>query len=207
MNLLFSIFDFFVYLFSLVSQFDFIIYLFLSVFVTFLVILGGILAIRYARAIKKRRSFVRDLTRICAEKGISFTPVKHPYLSLFRETAGESFSLAYKGECYHCKLLGSPSRAIQLLISGEGYAIRRRKIGIGRRMRVTLFNIDRQVDFTIEGEGRRALIILPVPHDVLSINEVGVTHPLDTGDNVGEWRVYSASGFLGALERDFLDRR
>lgn len=165
-------------------------------------------AIRYLRAIRKRRAFVRNLTRVCSEKGIPLSPIKAPYRSLFTDHVGENFSVEYKGQRYDCKLLGTFSRATPFLFSPKGYAIRRRNVSIGpRRSKLTLFHIDTEINLAFSGEGKKAVILLPIPNQIFLINDIGSLYPIDTGDRIGDYCVYNASGFLGALERDFLDRR
>lgn len=177
-------------------------------------------AVRYLRAIRKRRIFVRDLTRICKEKNIPLSPIVAPCKSLFTDHVGENFSLEYKGQRYDCKLLGAFSRFTPFIFSPDGYAICRRNISFGRRniplmtsagrqmysATVDLFHIDTQIDLAFSGKGKKIVILLPIPHSIFLINAVGGLYPLDTGDRVGDFQVYNASGFLGALERDFLGR-
>lgn len=173
-----------------------------------LIAIAFLIAYRYLRAIWKRRKFVRDLTHICREKGIPLSPIKAPYRSLFTDHIGENFSIEYKGEWYDCKLLGSFSRMTPYLFSPKGYAICRRNITVGtRRAKTVLFHIDTETVFAFSGEGKKVIVLLPIPSEIYSIiNDVGGIRPLDTGDRVGDYRVYNASAFLGALERDFLDR-
>lgn len=197
---------------------------FSGLFTFFLLYLALFFGGRYLRGIKKRRDFVRKLMRICKEKEIPLSPIKHPYLSLFRAEPGENFSVVYKGQRYDCKLLGSFSRTTPILLSPDGYAIRRRTFHIGLRnipvrymgtegaeasiqsISEPLFSIDRETNLDFSREGKKVVILLPIPHAIFVINEVGGIYPLDTGDRVGDYRVYNASGFLGAIERDFLGR-
>lgn len=164
-------------------------------------------AIRYYRAYRKRRDFVRDLTRICEEKNIPLTKVKNPYRSLFRDEAGENFSVEYKGERYDCKLIAALRWRDPFIFLPNNSVIQRHNVTIGRgRAKHVLFSWDVQTDFYFSGEGKKIIIALPIPHSIYGVDAGGRSYPLDTGDRVGDYRVFNASAFLGALERDFLDR-
>ena len=186
-----------------------------SILATVLLILLLIFGTRYYRAYKKRRDFIRDLTRICDEKGIPLSPIKYPYRSLFRDKAGENFSITYKGERYDCKLIAAMRHYDPMIFLANNSVVQRKNISFGmragprfssERTKVVLFSWDVQTDFHFSGEGKKVVIALPVPHTMYALNPAGATYPLDTGDRVGDYRVYNASGFLGALERDFLGR-
>lgn len=195
---------------------------FSGILILFLVGVAAFFALRYLRAIRKRRAFFRELSRVCEEKGIPLSSIKHPYRSLFRDEPGENFSVVYKGQRYDCKLLSSLSRATPFIFSPEGYAIRRRTISVGiRNLPIRyfgggaklhsdmepLFFIDKRIDFDFSEEAKKVVILLPIPHSIFALGPMGNLYLLDTGDCVGDYRVYNASGFLGALKRDFLDRR
>ncbi len=54
-------------------------------------------------------------------------------------------------------------------------------------------------------EGNRKIIIaLPVPQNIYVSVNGSTPRSADTGENVGEYTLYNASGFLNALERGIL---
>ena len=74
-----------------------------------------------------------------------------------------------------------------------------------RFARITLFSRVTQFEFGFQSEDQKILIINPVPK-MLYRTENGKTTELDNGDVVDGYKVYTASGFLGALERGSIDR-
>ena len=62
-----------------------------------------------------------------------------------------------------------------------------------------------KIDFGFESEGKKILIVLPIPKKIYVGTVNSAPRPADTGEKAGEYTVYNASGFLGALERDCLN--
>ena len=51
-----------------------------------------------------------------------------------------------------------------------------------------------------EKEGKRTLIINPAPTACFSLYE-NIANPIDTGEDMGNYTIYSATGFCNTLER------
>jgi hypothetical protein len=60
------------------------------------------------------------------------------------------------------------------------------------------------IDFRMEGQGKKIVIVLPVPERIYVSVDGSTPGPADTGEVFGEYTLYTATGFLGALERDIL---
>ena len=69
-----------------------------------------------------------------------------------------------------------------------------------------MFAFETESRYDYRSEFPKILILSPVPHQVLGMAH-GQRAPIDNGDTVGEYKVYTTSGFLRALERGSLDRR
>ncbi|MBQ8747231.1 MAG: hypothetical protein IJZ08_05120 [Clostridia bacterium] len=154
------------------------------------------------RAYRKRRSFLCDLQRICKEKRYTLSPVRHPYLSAIRFAEGESFSVQTPKGRYSCKLIGGVRRLVPMILqaNGEGcfvHALKMRGYEILRHESVFTFGYT--------SEDKKILIVSPVPKKVI-LRDRGRTHTMDNGDYVGDFRMYTATAFLNALEREVLDR-
>ena len=129
--------------------------------------------------------------------------MKNPYRSLLYFKEGEAdFTVESKGKLYACKLLCAHKPLAPLYIESEGVY---RFIHRVRLAHWELFRYETEGNFTFESEGEKVLIINPVPRKVFGVR-LDKTWPLDNGDVVGDYRVFTAGAFLNALERDCLDR-
>lgn len=157
----------------------------------------------YGRALRLRRRLVKRLLALCDAKGFAISPIKHPYLSLFRLVDGPSFTVVAHGKTYTCKFLSAAkSKKTELHFHKDG-ACRFVRIFYFRR-RVELFRLQTDFHFDFEEEGKKLLIIDPMPRTFLV--DMGKSVHLTTGDKVWSYKIFSAGGFLGNLERDCLDR-
>lgn len=156
-------------------------------------------ALRYNRAKKKRKEFIDNLTKLCHSTRTSLSEIRDINSSILKDVKGYNFSLDYKGVKYDCKFLCGLNKNDPMFLTekGEGstvHAIRIKRKELFRR--ITTFRYD------FESDGKKILIILPVPNKLFS----SMGRALDVGDKVGEYKIYTATGFLNALERDCLDK-
>ena len=157
---------------------------------------------RPIRAIVKRRDFLRKLDTVCRQQGIALSDIDLPYRSIFSTTETESFTVTVNGKRYACKLIGAIKRGSPMGIFQNGEGAIATHI---RFARITLFSRVTQFEFGFASEDQKILIINPVPKKLYR-TENGKTTELDNGDVVDGYKVYTASGFLGALERGSIDR-
>lgn len=172
-----------------------------TAFILAVIVLGPLLY-RPIRALIKRRAFLKKLRQTCAQKGIALSQIDLPYRSIFQTTDSESFSVTIDGKRYACKLLGAIRRGAPLVLfaNGEGGFVR-----TVRFARADLFTRVTKFEFGFEAECDKILIVNPVPKKIFQgIN--GMNVPLDNGDTVGGYKFFTASGFLGALERNCIER-
>lgn len=190
---------------------------------------------RYTRALRIRRRFLGRLRALCAKKSFTLSPVKRPYRSVFRNKGEYSFTLEANGQTYTCKLIAAVSYGTSMILSEDGTAAIEHSFGLRqgsiramghglfgnganfggntnggmagyyRHRKAELYRFTTHLDFSFEGEGTKILIVNPVPFEILA----GSTYKsryIDNGDFAGEYLVFSASGFLGALERGCVER-
>ena len=201
------------------------------------VIFGALLFIyllRYPRAWRIRRRFLKNLRERCEKYGFSLSEIKRPYASLFRLGDGVSFTVSANGKTYACKLLAGLARHNAMALSPSGIASVIHVIGlrIGPRnspagMRATffhapdgkadrmlharwfqhleLFRYTTKTDFSFESPHQRILIVNPVPYALFGGTETQAS-PIDNGDTVGGYKVFAGTAFLNALERNCLDK-
>lgn len=172
-----------------------------TAFILAVIVLGPLLY-RPIRAIIKRRTFLKKLRRTCAQKGITLSQIDLPYRSIFGTSERESFSVIVNDKRYACKLLGAIKRSAPLVLFADGKG---GFVHTVRFARVTLFTRITRFDYGFDAEGEKILIVNPVPKKICQgIN--GKSVPLDNGDTVGGCKVFTASGFLGALDRGCIER-
>lgn len=173
----------------------------LYLFIAILVALAVALAVFYIRAIVKRRQFIADMKKICQERGAVLSDIKKPYLSVFFQQKGTSFTLKQEGKEYQCKLIAGVFRSSPLVFTDTGEGLRQ---DVLRIVRVNLLHVNTRIDYRMEGDGKKLLIVLPVPERIYVSTEGSTPRPADTGEVLGEYTLYTATGFLGALERNIL---
>lgn len=178
-----------------------------------IVVIALFAAPEYLISLSKRRKLIKKLTRICKENGYELSPIQRSYASLLRERRGANFTVTVSGKTYECKLLTHHAFPIMKFDYEGGYELiltlkfrfmsRGRGVAHSHEMGVPV--LKRKMTYAFESEHQRVLIVCPVPAHTLVAGPDGGT-PLDTGAHIGEYRMFNTTGFLGALERDCLDR-
>ncbi len=162
-----------------------------------------IFAYHALRAVSKRRKFVAQLKKYCAAQGLSLSEIRKPCLSLFTRQAGADFTLETGGEIFACKLMGSLFPGSPMVFADTGEGIRQDTL---RMFRMDLLQVNTRLDFRMEDTpaSRKIVIVLPTPKQIYASVEGSPPRPADTGEVLGEYTLYNATGFLGALERGHL---
>lgn len=167
-----------------------------------LLVIGGFWLVYALRALRIRRRFLKNLKRICAEYGFTVERMKRRYSSLFRYRHGANFRLHANGKTYDCKLFGAMRRHWDMYFHESGTLKTRRAF---RFRRVEFFCFTSIYDFHFESEHEKVCIVAPVPK-VISAGNERWHRPIDTGTKVGDYRIFSSTGFLNALKRDCVEK-
>ncbi len=159
---------------------------------------------RYGKALLCRRKFLRELRDACREFGFELSQIKKPFLSAVRMTGGESFRVTARGHTYVCKLIGVPKKGDPLTVYDDGTCLITHTVRFRRR---PVFHFSSSYDLSIEAaEGERKIFIFnPVP-TLLLARRGGYETPIDVGESVGAYKVFSGTPFINALRRDTLER-
>jgi hypothetical protein len=201
------------------------------VFIALLLAIFFPLIYRNLKALRKRRKFIKGLKKLCREKKYKLSEIRSPYKSLFSLCEGESFSVRIMHKTYSCKMISCKKRGTPIYITPDGRATYLVKV---RFLKLVLFSYTKSFSFDYEAEGKKILIINPVPQrillprtefeDMMDEQVVGVvrtsrrlyyseipgkstqSYELDNGDIVGKFEIYTASAFINALERDCIDK-
>lgn len=171
-----------------------ILYIALIVFVAFI--------FSYIRTFIKRRSFLNGLKKVVEENNIDISEISNPYRSLFGLVQGEDFNFTRGGKKYSCKLLHARRRGTPMFISEGGICTFVHTLIV---FKIKIFSYNTTFKFDFESENKKIVIINPVPNDIMNAYDGSVT-TLDNGDVIGGYKIFTASGFLNALERNCIDR-
>lgn len=154
------------------------------------------------RAIRIRARFFKRLRLACREYGFTYTKPIRPYRSLFRLGDEVSFTLCANGKTYDCKLFASVRRHCPLYFHENGILRCSHSL---RFRRVEFLRWTTEHCFAFESENEKVCIVAPVPH-VIHAGDTTWNRPIDTGFAVGGYRIFSSTGFIGALTRDCIER-
>ncbi len=183
-----------------------------------LMLIGLLFSFNYIGALQKRRKFFKKLKKLCKGNGYELGEMNHPYLSVFRETDGYTFSVRANGQTYCARVISCLNRGNHIIFDTKGMLTRVRifriplpRISVARAGYVQgldrgtgddreLFRISSEADYTFEAEGKKILILNP-PSKFVKIAHEGITRDADNGERVGEYIIYSSGAFLRALDR------
>ncbi len=168
----------------------------------------------YLRALIKRRKLIRGLRRVCRECGYELSPIRRPYWGLIHHADGADFSVKVGDRQYDCRLLSAVLPGGKMLFDYEGSVTVHHYIRFfwaARAMHVATMHTFEQstfhstAEYAFESDHQKVLIVCPAAPQTYIVGPKGGT-PLDTGAHIGEYRMFNTTGFLGALEKDCLDR-
>lgn len=163
---------------------------------------GGFWGFFLLRALRIRRRFFKKLKMLCRENGYEICGKRRLYLSLFRYHDGINFTIHANGKIYDCKLFGAWRRHWELFFDENGVFRSRHAF---RFRRVEFFSYTTICHFDFESENHKICLVMPVPKEICAGNEHW-NRPIDTGVRVGDYRIFNATGFLNALQRDCVER-
>ena len=143
--------------------------IFLVFFPTIVTVLLAFWALRYIRAVRIRRKFLRQLKDTCQKNHYTLSKIQKPYRSLFFITEGMSFSVTDSGgKQYDCKLLHSIKRTAPMFFHNDGFAtlvspINFFKAELGYRVKT--------MPYSFESEHPKCVIVCPIPRAFYARNE------------------------------------
>ena len=154
------------------------------------------------RALHIRRRFFKNLKSLCRKNGYEICGKRRLYLSLLRYHDGINFTIHANGKAYDCKLFGAWRRHWELFFDEHGVFRSRHNF---RFRRVEFLSYTTVCHFDFKSENHKICLVLPVPKEIRAGNEYW-HRPIDTGVRVGDYRIFNATGFLNALERDCVEK-
>ena len=153
------------------------------------------------RAIFKRKAFVKSLKKYCNTNNIYLSEIKNPLASVFALKVGYDFRVEKNGTKYDCKFIEGVFKNSPIIFSDKGNALKQDTLSI---FRVEVLHFMEKFDFAYESDGKKILVLLPTPKKFYVSTNDSPPRLADTGERVGEYTVYTSSGFLNGLDRGVL---
>ncbi|MBE6635592.1 MAG: hypothetical protein E7617_05265 [Ruminococcaceae bacterium] len=194
--LLFAIFSFLNILLSLFGALKLI-----GTTVVIILLFFAIYLIPLLRGISKRRKFIKRLKAICLETGWDLSQINSPYRSFFRAETGVNFTIERNGKLYKCAFLSALHKRTPLIFTSDTDAHFMHRIGTKDHH----YTINHNIEYGIRGEGNKCIIISTLPKKVL-VESDGGSREILPGDRIWDYTIYNMSGFINAIDRDYLDR-
>ena len=159
------------------------------------------ISVYYVRAILKRKSFIKKLKKYCEDTSIFLSEIKKPYNSIFALHSGFDFTVEKKGVKYDCKFVAGIVPNSLIVLSDKGNGLKQNTV---RLFKTELFHFMTKFDFGYESENKKIIILLPTPKTFLVSTNESPPRIADTGEKVGQYTIYSSTGFLNSLDRNCL---
>lgn len=157
-----------------------------------------VIAYSYVRATLKLRRFIKDLSRLCSADGRKLSILQKPRVSLLKTGGGIDFSISTKKATYDCKIVSGAFRNSPIIFTDRGNGLRQITF---RLLRADLFHFMSKIDYSFESENKKTVIVLPMPRSIFASVKDSPPRPADNGEKLGEYTLYSASGFINMLDR------
>ncbi len=171
-----------------------------------LLLIGGAFSLfwlfQLLRAMHIRRRFLKSLRLLCADYGFRTERPRGFYLSLFFHRSESNLRIHANGKNYDVKLFCALRRHWELFFDEHGTV---RCTHAFRFRRVEFLRFTTEYDFSFQSDYVKICLVAPVPKIIYAGNNHW-HRPIDTGTAVGEYRIFSSTGFLNALRRDCVER-
>ncbi len=169
--------------------------------VAILVFIALVIFWRTIRAFFKRRSFIKKLKKLCKKEGYTLSKIERPYAEVFFPHGGMNFTVGAHGKEYDCKFLAAKAKGAFMIFFAGGEGVFER---VFRLRELEFFKLHKPFYYDFESDKRKVLILTPVPKKTF-IADHSKLRPVDNGEIIWDYKLFSGYGFLGALERDCID--
>ncbi len=154
------------------------------------------------RGMSKRKKFIKRLFEVAALEGYEICELKNPYRSFVTSKTHCSFLLKKDGHTFDCLALSTIWHGAALVFTSPTDAYFAHRLGT-KNHHITLRH---NIDFYHRGEGRRIVIVDPVPRDVL-IEDCGKQQRVHCSDVLWNITVHDSDSFIGCVDRNCLDAK
>ena len=102
---------------------------------------------------------------------------------------------------FDCKFVAGVFPNSPIIFSDKGEGLRQSTLKL---FKVDVLHLNTRIDYRFENSSensKKIIIAIPVPKKIYVSVKGGLPRPADTGENMGEYKLYTATGFLNSLER------
>ncbi|MBQ8404639.1 MAG: hypothetical protein IJX55_09510, partial [Clostridia bacterium] len=157
--------------------------------------------VRYISALKKRLAFLAQLKKTCKAENAAVLNMKNKFSFIFIRNRGANFTLEYDGKKYDCKFIASLQKGVSIILDGEGSGLYVHTFSVAGAV---LGQWHTRFRYGFESENAKLLIVCPRPQNISAVDG-GRLRSIDSGERVVDDKLFSAEGFLHAIELDNLD--
>lgn len=169
--------------------------------VLFILLILTIVLYTPLRAFSIRKKAIKQIRESCEQMGYAIPDIKQPYRSIFKPCEGESFSLTKGDKTYSCKFVAATKKGLPMAIhpDGEIHFFHTLKIRNAK-----IFSYETIRHFGYDSQETKILIVNPVPKKLMAYK--GTIVEIDNGALVGDYKIYTATAFIRAIETDTVER-
>ena len=185
-----------------------------------------VIGIMILRALSIRKKLFKKLKAAAAYSKTTIFEIQNPYKSLFNPKIECYFNLKKDGKIYSCRVVGTFWQRAPFFITTERHAYYRHRIGT-KEHNITMYS---NIEYGFDKEGKKIVILNPVPRKIYAAHDKysepappdegmlsGVlrrtsnrkkeaARKIEPADKVFDYVIYNSTAFVGAVERQCLDR-
>lgn len=155
------------------------------------------------RAIHKMRIFLKHFKTFCKKNEIEYPDIKKPYLAIFKPDPDSVFLLNTRGKTYSCSLVSFTNIFLPAVFKSDGFLYRISSANLKNKTKPAV-SLERRYSHT--SEYPKIIVITSCPFMVKT--QLGnKLKDFDTGDMSGDCKIFTESGFFGAIERNTIERK
>lgn len=166
-----------------------------------LIPLAIIIFIKYMGAMRKRLSFISRLKRTCKKENTEISKIKNKFSFIFFRNKGFNFTLKMEKNTYDCKFIASCQKGISVILDSDGQGLYVHTFSVAGAVLGQYYT---RFKYGFETNNKKILIICPRPQEISIANGTGL-HQADSGDRIGDYKLFSADGIIRAIELDNID--
>jgi len=171
----------------------------LPIFLVPLVIIG---LVHYIGAAQKRTAFIFALKNTCKAEEITIPKIKNKFSFVFFRNKGFNFTLEIHEKKYDCKFIASRQKAVSIILDDEGNGLYVHTFAVAGAV---LGQYHTRFKYGFESENEKILIVCPRPQEISIADGTGL-HQADSGDKIGDYKLFSADGFIRSIELNLIEK-
>ena len=168
----------------------------------FLVPIAVIALIQYIKSAAERIAFIKNLKSTCKEENIDVPKIKNKFSFVFLRRKDSNFTLEVNEKKYDCKFIASRKKGVSIILDDEGNGLYVHTFSVSGAV---LGQYHTRFKYGFESDNNKVLIICPRPQEISAADGAGL-HQVDSGDKIGDYKLFSADGFIRSIELNTLEK-